>query len=104
MVAKNIGIHSESGSWKCGKVRAFPTFPQTFFLLFLNRIPKKITIRRGEGGASASHLPVEPLFKRLLFRNFLTLRIKNLGGYNEKKNIKQQISSEEGDDSISQST
>lgn len=86
MVAKNIGIHSESGSWKCGKARAFPTFTQTFFLLFLNRIPKKITIRKGEGSPSASHPPVEPLFK-CLFRNFLTLPQKLKGGLNEIKRI-----------------
>jgi hypothetical protein len=60
------------GSWKCGKSRAFPTFPQPLLLLFENKNPNKITTRGGEGGASDPHLPVEALFKRLVSTN-LTL-------------------------------
>jgi hypothetical protein len=41
------------GSWKCGKGRAFPTFPQAFFFFLDEKIPKKITMKRGERGASA---------------------------------------------------
>jgi hypothetical protein len=60
------------GSWKCGKSRAFPTFPQPLLFLFKNKNTNKITIQGGEGGASASHPPVKALFKRLI-RIYLTL-------------------------------
>jgi hypothetical protein len=66
------------GSWKCGKSRAFPTFPQPLFLFFWCEFPEKFTIQRGEGGASASHPRVETLFKRLIHLN-LTLQTKLLG-------------------------
>ena len=60
-------------SWKCGKSRAFPIFPQPLFLFFGRDLPYKSTIQRGEGGASAPHPPVKALFKRLI-RYFLTLQ------------------------------
>ena len=66
------------GSWKCGKSRAFPTFPQPLFLFFWREFPEKFTIQGGEGGASASHPRVETLFKRLVHLN-LTLP-KNIKG------------------------
>ena len=60
------------GSWKCGKSRAFPTFPQPLLLFFEYEFPEKFTIGRGEGSASALHPPVKVLSKRLYTRN-LTL-------------------------------
>jgi hypothetical protein len=59
------------GSWKCGKSRAFPTFPQPLFLFFEREFPEKFTMKGREGGASAFHPLVEALFKRLI-RYFLT--------------------------------
>ena len=67
------------GSWKCGKGRAFTTFPQAFFFFLDEKIPKKITMKKREGGASASHPPVELLLKHLAYK-FLTLQNNKLGG------------------------
>jgi len=61
------------GSWKSGKGGAFNTFTQAFFFFLDEKIPKKITIKKGEGGANASYPPVEPLLKHLAHR-FLAIR------------------------------
>lgn len=76
------GAYLRQGLWKCGKGRAFTAFPQAFFFLD-EKMPNKITMKRGEGGASATHPPGEPLFKRLT-RNFLTIHIIGKGGLNGK--------------------
>ena len=67
------------GSWKCGKSRAFPTFPQPLLLFFWGEFPEKFTIQGGEGSASAPHPPVESLLKILHSRN-LTLPDSTQGG------------------------
>jgi hypothetical protein len=67
------------GSWKCGKSRAFPTFPQPLFLFFEREFPDKFTTKGGEGGASAPHPPAEPLLKHLTHR-FLTVPKRRGGG------------------------
>ncbi len=72
------------GSWKCGKGRAFTTFPQALLFLFENKNPNKITTKRGEGGTSAPHPPAEPFLKHLTNR-FLTVPRKIRGGRNEKE-------------------
>jgi hypothetical protein len=59
-------------SWECGKSSAFSTFPQPLLLFFECEFLEKFTMG-GEGGANASYLPAEALFKRLI-RNFLTLQ------------------------------
>ncbi len=72
------------GLWKCGKSRAFPTFPQPLFFLFLNSFPKKITIKRGEGNKKAAKeekIPVLGLYPNKL----LTLQIKIKGVKYEEK-------------------
>lgn len=69
------------GLWKCGKSRAFTTFPQPLLLLFENKNPKKITQKEGEGGASAPYPPVEALFKRFI-SIYLTLRNNIMGDKN----------------------
>ncbi len=56
-------------SWKYGKGGVFPTFPQAFFFFLDEKMPKKITMKRGEGGASASHPAVEPLLKHRAHRS-----------------------------------
>jgi len=68
-----------AGSWKCGKSRAFPTFPQPLFLFFWREFPEKFTIQRGEGCAGGSHPRVETPFKRLVHLN-LTLPKHYTGG------------------------
>jgi hypothetical protein len=68
-----------NGSLGCGKTRSLATFPQILFGLLYLILPKIFTMKRGEGGASASHPSVEALFKRLI-RNYLTLHGSLKGG------------------------
>lgn len=54
------------------KTKPLATFPQIFFGLPSLILPKKFTMKGGEGVASASHSCVEALFKCLI-RKYLTL-------------------------------
>jgi hypothetical protein len=60
------------GSLGWVKTRALATFPQIRFALLSLILPKIFTIKVGEGGASASHPPVEALFKRSVSTNDIT--------------------------------
>jgi hypothetical protein len=67
-----------NGSLGWGKARSLNTFPQILFGLLSLILPKIFIIQRGEG-ASASHRHIEALSRRL-FRCYLTLLYKKLGG------------------------
>jgi hypothetical protein len=67
-----------------GKTRFLATFQQIHFCLLSLILPKIFTMKGMEGGANASHFPVEALFKRLVSIN-LTLPNKLKGEKNEKK-------------------
>ena len=53
------------GSWKCGKGRAFTTFPQTLLFLFENKNPNKITTKGGEESAERPKSPRTPVLKHI---------------------------------------
>jgi hypothetical protein len=64
-------VSSWSGSWKCGKACAFPTFPQAFLFIFKKKFPNKLTTKEGEDGATAPRPSVMP-FIRLFCHKLLT--------------------------------
>jgi hypothetical protein len=65
-----------NGFLGCGKNRSITTFPQIRIGLFYLILPKIFTIKGGEGGASASHSPVEALFRRLVSINLTLPKVK----------------------------
>jgi hypothetical protein len=71
-----------NGFLGCVKARTLNAFQQILFGLLFLILPKILIIRRGEGGASASHPRVETLFKRLVHLN-LTLPHMEVGGHND---------------------
>jgi len=60
---------------KCGKSRAFPTFPQPLLFLFENNNPNKITTRGGEDGAKRAKSSRKPVPKPYLTTNLTILEI-----------------------------
>lgn len=71
-----------NGSLGFGKTRPHATFPQILFSLLSLILTKIFTMKGGEGGASASHPPVEALLKRFI-RSYLTLHLIYKGEKNE---------------------
>jgi len=53
------------GSWKCGKVSAFTTFPQPLFLLFLIKLTEKITQKEDEDCAERTNSIPTPVSEDL---------------------------------------
>ena len=68
------------GSWKCGKSRTFPKFPQPLLLFFEHKFPEKITVLRGEGNINDPHPREKVLFKQLHSLH-LTLPKREMGGF-----------------------
>jgi hypothetical protein len=62
-----------NGSLGWGKTRSLATLPQILFGLLSLILPKIFTIKKGGGGASASHPHVEALFKRSVSSNLTLL-------------------------------
>ena len=69
-----------NGFLGCGKTRSLATFLQILSGLLYLILPKIFTMNGGEGGASASHPPVEALSNRFI-RNYLTLPNIDIGEF-----------------------
>lgn len=66
-------MQASLGSWKCGKGRTFPTFPQTVLFIFERIIRDKITMKRGEGSTTRAKPPQKRVLKPNLDK-LLTIR------------------------------
>jgi len=53
------------GSWKCGKSRAFTTFPQPLLLFVGDEFPEKFPIQGGKETQAPPSPPLEAILKAL---------------------------------------
>lgn len=67
------------GSWKCGKSRAFTTFPQALFFLLKRKYTKKFTMQGGEDDAKRAKSPLNPVLKHYGSTNLTIIFVKRGG-------------------------
>lgn len=55
-------VSRKLGSWKCGKGRTFPTFPQALYFFIKTKFTNKVIIKGGGEQSYSSTLASEALF------------------------------------------